>query len=133
MKYKSQWWRAGGHDSSNYVGHFVEKTSPLAVVAPEHFCGEAFAPMFANSHRFDVENLSSKPENTIRALSSLMYLKEYSSVMRAKVGKGMLIVSGLSHNAVRNSDMSAWVLKTLIESSMPKEEFATDFVKKFVK
>ncbi len=133
MKYKSQWWRAGGNDYTNYVGHFVEKSSPLSVVAPEHFCGEAFASMFANSHRFDVEKLSSKPENTLRALSSLMYVKEYSSVFRAKVGKGVLIVSGLSHNAVRNSDMNAWVLKTLIESTMPEQAMSLDFIKRFVK
>ncbi|MBE6413477.1 MAG: hypothetical protein E7035_02855 [Verrucomicrobiaceae bacterium] len=133
MKYKSQWWRAGGNDYTNYVGHFVEKSSPLSVVAPEHFCGEAFAPMFANSHRFDVEKLSSKPENTIRALSSLMYLKEYSSVMRVKVGKGMLIVSGLSHNAVRNSDMNAWVLKTLIESPKPEQQWQVNMLKQFIK
>ena len=133
MKYKSQWWRAGGNDYSNYVGHFVEKSSPLSVIAPEHFCGEAFAPMFAKSYRFDVENLSAKPENTIRALSSLMYLKEYSSVMRANVGKGVLIVSGLSHQAVRNSDMNAWVLNTLINAPKPKQTFTLDFVKRFVK
>ncbi len=133
MKYKSQWWRPGSSDYTNYVGNYVDEHSPLSAVAPENYCVEAFAPMFALSYRFDVENLAPKPENTIRALSSLMYLKEYSSVFRVKVGKGMLVVSGLSHRAVKNSDMNAWVLKTLVESPKPEQQWQMDFAKRLVK
>ena len=133
MQYKSFWWCAGFNEGANYVGHFVDKSSPLSIVAPEYFCGEAFAPMFAKSFRYDVENLSHKPENSIRALSTLSALKEYSSVFRAKVGEGMLIVSGLSHQAVRDSDMNAWVLNALINAPKPSQSVPLEYLKKFVK
>ncbi len=130
MKYKPQWWRAGGSEGSNYVGGYVEKTSPLASLAPDGYCVEPLAPLLENSVRFDIDNLKTKPENSLRAMSSLMLFKEYSSVFRAKVGNGVLIVSGLSHSSCKDAPVNAWVLKALISTPL-KVQVSEDFLKIF--
>ncbi len=127
MKYKPQWWRAGGSEHTNYVGGYIEKSSPLSALAPEGYCVEALAPLLENSSRFDIDSIATKPENSLRAMSSLMLYKEYSSVFRAKIGNGILVVSGLSHASCKDSPVNAWLLKTLL-SSEPKEKCDFDLL-----
>ena len=132
MQYKSAWWRAGGIEDTNYSGNFVEKDSPLAAVAPENYCVEAMAGLFKESRRYYVEALKTKPAMFIRAVPSMLSLKDYACVFATDVEKGTFIVSGLRHATIRNSPENAWTLKTLAESKAGVSADA-EFVSAFVK
>ncbi len=132
MLYKSAWWRAGGIEGTNYSGNFADKDSPFTAVAPENYCVESMAGLFKESRRYYIDELKSKPATFIKAVPSMLSLKNCASVFAMDVGKGTLVVSGLSHAAVRNSPENAWTLKTLAESKAgvsADAEFAKSFVK----
>ena len=116
MSYKSTWWKAGDHEWGNQVGHFVEEKSPFAVIAPEKYCAEVMAPLLQESWRYSIEGLKDKPDNQIRALSSLLMIRDYTCVASGKAFNGTLVLSGLSHRKVRNTALNAWVLRTMILS-----------------
>ncbi|MBO5254371.1 MAG: hypothetical protein J6B07_00935 [Opitutales bacterium] len=116
MQYKSAWWKAGRSHANNYVGHFVDEKSPFIVIAPERYCSEAFASLLSESRRYDITHLEQKTFNHIKVIPSLTMLRDYVCLASAKAFNGTLILSGLSPKKIRNTQLNAWALKTMLSA-----------------
>ena len=131
MNYKSSWWRAGSSDHTNCTGNYVSADSPLAPIAPQRYCAEAMANLLHEGRRYLLDGFENQPEITVRAIPSLMLVRDYACVFRARVGKGMLVVSGFSHEAQRQTPENAWCLSALLKNR-PKQEWSADFLRTLI-
>lgn len=129
MSYKSTWWKAGDHEWTNQVGHFVDEKSPFASIAPEKYCAEVMAPLLMESHHFNINALKDKPLNQIRALSSLLMIRDYTCVASGKAFNGTLILSGLSHRKVRNTALNAWALRAMLSADNENATWDNEILK----
>ena len=115
IKFKSDWWRAGSSDLHNHTGTYGDSSNPIVGdFMPDYWCDSACLKLLNGARKYIVESLN--VDNIVRGLSSMLLLRDYSILFGAKVGEGVLIVSGFNHAGAGDCPANLWLMKKLLES-----------------
>ena len=121
MRFQQTWWKAGDSDTQNNTGTYVYPNALTDKIVDHNFCGAAWASLLDGAQKFSVETDQPRPEIFVRALSSLVRVRDAAILFEIGVGEGKIVVSGFNHEIVRNPDGEP-VIKTdakIVETPSP--------------
>lgn len=111
MRFQQTWWKAGDSDTQNNTGTYVYPNALTDKIVDHNFCGAAWAALLDGAQKFSVETNQPRPEIFVRALSSLVRVRDAAILFEIGVGDGKVVVSGFNHEIVRKSE-DEQVIKT---------------------
>lgn len=104
MRFQQTWWKAGDSETQNNTGTYVYPNALTDKIVEHNFCGAAWASLLDGAQKFSVETDQPRPEIFVRALSSLVRVRDAALLFEIGVGNGKIIVSGFNHEIVRSGD-----------------------------
>jgi len=97
ITFRTTWWQAGDKPESNLSGTFVYDHPVTRSMGPDGWCDGGWFDLLEGAAKFDLETASVRPEVIVRALPSLLLVKDKALPFEVSVEKGSLIISGLNH------------------------------------
>ncbi|MBR6387043.1 MAG: hypothetical protein IKS14_02210 [Thermoguttaceae bacterium] len=117
VRFQQTWWKAGDSETQNNTGTYVYPNAISDDVVYGNFCGAAWAPLLDGAVKYNVETKNPRPEIFVRALSSLVLVRDEALLLEVGLGKGKLLVSGLNHAEGQNSPIGNWLLARMIDEA----------------
>ena len=114
LSYKQSWWKAGDSEEKNNTGTYVYPDSLLSDVVDHSYCPPAWAPLLDGGRKYDLE-AARRPEVLIRALSSIVRVRDAAVLFQFGYGRGRVIVDGLNHRGQAAYPLSQWLLARMAD------------------
>lgn len=122
LAYKQSWWKAGDSETENNTGTFVYKDDLVDEVVDHHYCGPMWAPLVDGGKKFSLESQTKRPEVIVRALSSIVRVRDAAVLFHFGYGKGMVMVDGLNHKGHSQYPLSQWLLARMVDRVSSSEK-----------
>ena len=115
LSYKQSWWKAGDSEEKNNTGTYVYPDSLLSNVVDHSYCPPAWAPLLDGGRKYNLEAAPRRPEGLIRALSSIVRVRDAAVLFQFGYGRGRVIVDGLNHRGQAAYPLSQWLLARMAD------------------
>lgn len=115
QSYKQSWWKAGDSEEQNNTGTYVYPDSLVADVVEYSYCPPAWAPLMDGAHKYNLEAAEQRPEVIVRALSSIVRVRDAAVLFQFGYGQGRVIVDGLNHRHQAGYPLSQWLLARMAD------------------
>lgn len=125
VAFKQTWWKAGDSETENHCGTFVYPDPIVDDVTRDSWCDGAWCELLDGAVKFKTDSLPVPPQTVIRALPSLVRFQDSPILFRARIGKGVLTVSGLNHAKAAGTPLNDWIVRRMLEPIREKEAIPT--------
>ncbi|MDO4586102.1 MAG: glycoside hydrolase family 2 TIM barrel-domain containing protein [Planctomycetia bacterium] len=115
MQYQQTWWKAGDNEQNNHIGTFVYPNPVTDSMVDESWCDIQWVQLLDGSVKFDLEKAQERPDVFIRALTSLVRVRDAATLFEVGIDKGKMIVSGLNHDNAIDIPVHQWLLAKMID------------------
>ena len=115
LTYKTTWWKAGDTEETNILGTYVYDTDFLQPVTDHRICPPAWMNLIEGGTKYDIEHASPHPDVAIRALTSIVDMRDMAILFAYDHGEGRVWVDGLNHAADSHSSLSRWLLARMVD------------------
>ncbi|MCR4921805.1 MAG: hypothetical protein K5945_08915 [Bacteroidaceae bacterium] len=115
LEYKQSWWKAGDSETKNNTGTYVYPDSMVDDVVDHSYCGPAWAPLVDGGRKYNLEAAEQRPEVIVRALSSIVRVRDVAVLFQFGYGQGRVVADGLNHRGQAGYPLSQWLLARMAD------------------
>ncbi len=123
-RFKTAWWHGSERDTN--CGTVVYDNSITASLAPEGWCEAVWYPLLEGAKGYLLTDPFDRVDVLVRGIEVLHLARNKALLFQARIGKGILIASGLNHKNAADTPQGEWLLKQLVQYAAGSPEVTSE-------